>query len=61
MAYYYSINKGKNRDTAVVATSTNSTDVEIVVNQANVTDRTALKVALENLLDFIVSQPYPPL
>lgn len=60
MAYYYSINVGKNLDTAVVATSTNSTDVEIVVNATNVTDREALLVALENLEGFIINQNFPP-
>lgn len=60
MAYYYGINKGQNEYTAVVGTSTNSTDVEIVVNQTNVTDRQALKVALENLMNFILRQNYPP-
>ena len=60
MAYYYSINKGKNRDTALIATATNNTDVEIVVNSTNVTDKQALKVAVENLLDHIVQSNYPP-
>ena len=60
MAYYYGINKGQNEYTAVVGTSTNSTDVEIVVNATNVTDRQALKVALENLMNFILRQNYPP-
>lgn len=60
MAYYYGINKGANEYTAVVGTSTNSTDVEIVVNSTNVTDRQSLKVALENLLNFIIRSNWPP-
>lgn len=60
MAYYYGINKGQNEYQAVVATSTNSTDVEIVVNATNVTDRQSLKIALENLINYILRQNYPP-
>lgn len=60
MAYYYGVNKGKNLDTAVVGTSTNTTDVEIVVNATNVTDKVALLVALEALEAFIVKSNYPP-
>jgi hypothetical protein len=59
--YYYGINEGKNRDTAVVGTSTNSTDVEITVNGANVTDKQAAKIAIENLIDYIVQLGFPPL
>ena len=60
MAYYYGINKGDGEYSAAVSTSTTSKDVEIVVNQTNVTDRQALKVALENLINFILRQNYPP-
>lgn len=60
MAYYYGINKGENEYQAVVGTSTNSTDVEIVVNATNITTREALLVALEKLENFIIRQNYPP-
>lgn len=58
--YYYGVNKGKNLDTAVVGTSTNSTDVEISVNGANVTDKQAAKVAIEVLLDYLTMLPFTP-
>lgn len=59
--YYYGINKGKNLDTAVVNTSTNSTDVEVNVNGANVTDKQTVLLALNNLIDYIVQLGFPPL
>jgi NACalpha-BTF3-like transcription factor len=60
MAYYYGINKGESEYTAAVSTSSTSKDVEVVVNATNVTDRQALKTALENLINFILRQNYPP-
>ena len=60
MAYYYGINKGASEATAAVGTSTNSTDVEIVVNATNVTDRQSLLISLERLVNFILQQNYPP-
>ena len=60
MTYYYGINKGDNEYAAVSSTSsTTSKDVEIVVNNTNVTDRQALLVALTNLYNFILRSQYP--
>jgi NACalpha-BTF3-like transcription factor len=60
MAYYYGINKGDNEYQAAVAGSTTSKDIEIVINQTNVTDKQALKVALENLINVVIRTNYPP-
>jgi NACalpha-BTF3-like transcription factor len=60
MTYYYGLNKGDNEYQAASSTaSTTSKDIEIVVNNTNVTDRQSLKVALENLMNFILRQNYP--
>jgi hypothetical protein len=56
---YYALNYGQNLDSAVVASSTNGKDVEIAVNLANVPNREAALVALENLEAFILTQPWP--
>lgn len=56
---YYGANLDQNIDTIVVGTSTNSTDVEVRVNTGNVSNRTDLLVALENLKNAILIQPYP--
>lgn len=58
--YYYGINKGKGKDTAVVGTSTNTTDIEIFVNGTNVTDKQSVLAAIENLEAFITEQGFPP-
>ena len=60
MAYYFGINRGDSKDKALVSGSTTSKDIEIVVNQTNVTDKQALKVGLESLIDFVTTQLYPP-
>lgn len=60
MAYYYGINKGDGEFQAAVSGSTTSKDIEIVINQSNVTDKQALKVALENLINVVVKTNYPP-
>lgn len=60
MTYYYGINKGDNEYQAASSTSaTTSKDVEIVVNNTNVTDRQALLSALTSLYNFILRQQYP--
>lgn len=56
---YYGLNLGQNLDSAVVNTSTNSTDVEVRVNTSNVAYRNDLIIALRNLLEFIDVQNYP--
>lgn len=60
MTYYYGINKGDNEyQAAVSSVSTTSKDVEIVINNTNVTDRQAVVNALEKLLNWIIRNPYP--
>ena len=60
MTYYYGINKGDNEYAAASSTSaTTSKDIEIVVNNTNVTDRQAVLVALQNLYNYILRQNYP--
>lgn len=60
MAYYYGVNAGDSAHAAAVSSSTTSKDVEIVVNQTNVTSKQQLILALENLLIFVVENGYPP-
>lgn len=61
MTIYYGINEGDNEYEAAVSTSaTTSKEVEIVVNDTAVTDRTTLLVAIDNLKNFILRQNYPP-
>lgn len=60
MAYYYGLNKGDGEFAAAVSSSTTGKDIEIVVNQTNVTDKQALKVALENLINVVIKNGYPP-
>jgi len=60
MSYYYGVNKGDNYDKAASSTSsTTSKDVEIVVNNTNVTTRQELLTALTNLYNYILNQNYP--
>jgi NACalpha-BTF3-like transcription factor len=60
MTTYYGINKGENEYQAASSTaSTTSKDVEIVVNDTNVTDRQALLTALVNLQNFILRGNFP--
>ena len=60
MTYYIGINKGENEYQAASSTSsTTSKDVEIVVNDSNVTDRQALLTALVNLQNFILRGNWP--
>ena len=60
MTYYYGINKGDGEYSAASSTSsTTSKDVEIVVNNTNVTDRATLITALERLENFILRQNFP--
>lgn len=59
--YYYGINAGKGIDTAVVGTSTNSTDIEITFDDTKVADKQTLLNAIENLEAFITNQLFKPL
>ena len=60
MAYYYGLNAGDSEFSAAVSASTTSKDVEIVVNQTNVTSKEQLLLAIENLMNFIIKNGYPP-
>lgn len=60
MTYYYGLNKGDNEYQAASSTSaTTSKDVEIVVNNTNVTDRQSLIASIEKLLNFVIRSNYP--
>ena len=60
MTYYYGVNKGDNEYQAATSTSaTTSKDVEVVVNNTNVTDREAVLNALEKLINVILKNNYP--
>lgn len=60
MTAYYGINKGDGEYSAASSTSsTTSKDVEIVVNNTNITDRASLVLALERLKNFILRQNFP--
>jgi hypothetical protein len=58
-SYYYGINQGANEYSAAVGTSTNSTEVELVVVDT-VTSKQAVITALEKLLNFVIRSNYPP-
>ena len=59
--YYIGINQGQNEYQAVVGTSTNSTDIEININGANVPDRQSVLIAMEKLEQYILRLPWTPL
>jgi len=60
MTYYYGINDGDNEYAAASSTSaTTSKDVEIVVNNTNITTRQELIAALLNLQNFILRSNWP--
>jgi hypothetical protein len=59
--YFYGINQGQNEYQAVVGTSTNSTDIEVNVNGANVPDKQSVLLALEKLEEYIMRLNYTPL
>ena len=58
---YYGINRGKNFETAVVASSTSSTDVEIRVDSTKILSREELFEAIEQLENYILQLPYTAL
>lgn len=60
MAYYYGVNAGDSEYAAAVSSSTTSKDVEIVVNQTNVTSKEQLILGIEALLNFVLKNGYPP-
>lgn len=60
MTIYYGLNKGDNEYQAASSTSsTTSKDVEIVVNDTNVTTRQEMLVAITNLYNFILRSNWP--
>lgn len=60
MTYYYGVNKGQSEYDIVTSTSaTTSRDVEIVVNNTNITSRADLLSALEKLENAIIKGNYP--
>ena len=60
MTTYYGINKGDGEYAAASSTSsTTSKDVEIVVNDTNVTTRQELLNAVTNLINFFLRSNFP--
>lgn len=60
MTYYYGVNNGDNEYAAASSTSAStSKDVEIVVNNTNITSRQDLLIAVEKLVNFIIRQQFP--
>lgn len=60
MAFYYGLNKGDSEYAAVTSTSsTTSKEIEIVVNNTNVTTKQELLTALTNLYNFVLKNNYP--
>jgi len=60
MTYYYGINKGEDEYTASTSTSsTTSKEIEVVVNNTNVTDKASVIIALEKLINVILKNNYP--
>jgi len=60
VTYYYGVNQGVGGDTATSSTSSStSKDVEIVVNNTNVTDKETVLTSLEKLKNFITQSNYP--
>lgn len=60
MTYYYGINKGDNEYAAATSTSAStSKEIEVVVNNTNVTDKQAVIVALEQLINVVLKNNYP--
>lgn len=60
MTYYYGLNKGDNEYAAASSSaSTTSKDVEIVVNNTNVTARQELLNAIDNLRNFVIRNNWP--
>jgi hypothetical protein len=60
MTTYYGLNKGENEYQAASSTSaTTSKDIEIVVNDTNVTTRQELLTAVTNLYNFVLRSNFP--
>ena len=60
MTTYYGLNKGDNEYQAASSTSaTTSKDIEIVVNDTNVTTRQELLTAVTNLYNFVLRSNFP--
>lgn len=60
MTYYFGVNGSDNEYAAASSTSsTTGKDVEVVVNNTNVTSRQQLLISLEKLINFIVRSNWP--
>lgn len=60
MTYYYGINKGDGEySSATSSSSTTSKDVEVVVNNTNVTTRQELISSLEKLINVVLRSNWP--
>jgi uncharacterized protein YfaP (DUF2135 family) len=57
---YYGLNAGQGEfDAATSSASSTSRDVEIVVNDTNVTSKAQLLLALENLKNVVLKSDFP--
>lgn len=57
---YYGINKGQTEFAIVEGSSTNSTNIELVVNLASSPSREDVILALEKFENYIISHIWPP-
>jgi hypothetical protein len=58
--FYYGLNVGDNADKAVVSTSPTGKEIEVQCDGA-IPARLPLELALRNLENFILQQPFPPM
>lgn len=57
---YYGINRGQNDFQIVEGSSTNSTNIELVVNLASSPSREDVILALEKFENYLISHIWPP-
>lgn len=57
---FYGLDAGQKIQDVVVASATNSTDVEVNVDLTNVTSKQQLLLALDNIKSAIVNDNFPP-
>ncbi len=61
-SHYYGINRGQTEFSVVESTSTNSTDIELVIDLTKNVTKSELMVKLEELANYILTKStYPPL
>ncbi len=58
--YYYGLNRGQRMEDVVVGTSTNSTDIELAVNGANIPAQGDAAALVEVLEGFLAQAKFPP-